>query len=799
MSSLSNDLRLAFRVFRHGPAFATVVILTLASGIAACTIVLALVNAVLYGRYQVYREPHRLVAIWEQNPRLGALGAASVRNVADWEAGAGSLERIGTFEPSSFTLSGDGDAEALQGGAVSPDLLRLLDARAAVGRLFTEADIGGTPPRQVVLSHGLWRRRYEGRRDVVGRVLSVNGSPATVIGVLAEGFELAPFAGVEPDLVVAAGNPWLAARSSRTAVVVGRLRPGSTTRQARSELSGIASRLERLEPESRGWGVLVLNPMEFDFQGDGQFLVVLAVAVLFVMMIVCANVTNLLLSRGASRTKEIATRLALGARRLRLARQLLAETAVLGLAGGLLGVCLAYAGCAALSWWISGSAIGHLRIVLDARVLLAAGVLSIGSALLVGALPSFRLSRTPLMTGLRACTGVGAPPGRLRTLLVVAEVALSSVLLVGAGLVLEGVANLRDIDPGFRPDGLATQRIVLPDARYPSGTARAAFAEQLLARLTADPRLGVALASHLPAVGGETPVVGFTPEQPKTTAGGRPPSAWVISASAGYFQTMGIELKAGRPFAAGDTQGTLPVAIVSEGLAKRWLGDRGAVGTRLLLEGEWRTIVGIAADVRNFHLNVAPAPAVYVPYSQRAVPRMVLVLRARANDPLALAGTVRRELRAMDAEVPIRQPRLLRDAIEQSMGGFDMTRLLVAALAAAALVLAATGIYGVVAYSVARRTREIGLRLALGAAPRRVQREVIREGLRIAVIGGLPGLALAAAAGRVLAAKLHGVKAVDPLVFSAVIGLIVAMVLIASLAPARRAARVEPIVALRSE
>jgi predicted permease len=799
--SLQHDIRLALRVFRqHDGGFPLAVVLTLASGIAACTVIFAIVNAVLYARYDVYREPHRLLAIWEQNPRLGAVGAASPRNVADWQAGAASLERIGTFEPATYTLTGDGEPEALQGGAITPDLLALLDARAELGRLFAAAERSVGNPRVLLLSHGLWQRRYGGRRDIVGRSVLLNGSPSTVVGVLDEAFRLAPFAGPEPELVVPAGDAMLAARSRRTALVVARLRPGVTTAQARTEIQAIAARTERSDPDSRGWGVLVLNPMEFDLQGDGQFLLVLAVAVSFVMLIVCANVTGLLLSRGASRAREVATRLALGASRLRVARQFLAEAAALGLAGGVAGVFAAYWACAALTWWISGTAIGQFRFVLDARVLSVAAALSLGCALLVGALPAMQLSRNSLMSALREAGGPALGSGRLRAALVVGEVVLASVLLAGAGLVLQGVANLRHIDPGFRADAVATQRIVLPDARYPSAAARAAFADRLLARVAVpSSRRWVSIASHLPAVGGDPPVVGFTPERPGPSRSGRAPSARVISASAGYFETMQIGLRSGRAFSGSDLPGSLPVAIVSEGLARRWLADGSPVGTRLLVEDEWRTIVGVAADVRNFHMNVAPAPAIYVPYSQRPVTTTVIVSRIADGDPLAFAGAIRRELRSIDPDVPIRTPRLLRDAIEQSMGGFDMTRLLVAALAGAALLLAAVGIYGVIACSVIRRTREIGIRIALGAGPRRIERQVLREALHIGLLGGLPGLALALATGRLLSAKLHGVRAADPVILASVIGLVTATVLLASWLPARRAARVAPAVTLRHE
>lgn len=802
MSSCLEDLRFGLRTFRRYPGFTLVVVLTLGSGIAAAALVFAIINAVLYNRYDVYREPNRLVAIWEQNGRLGTVGPASVRNVADWRPAAPSLERIGTYEPATFTLTGDKEPEAVPGGAIGDELLALLDARPALGRLFVPADMPTGPPRAVLLSHALWQRRYGGSTNIVGRVISVNGHPATVVGVTARGFTLAPFSGVEAEVMVPARDPLLALRSTRTAIVVGRLRPGATTLQARTELTKAADRLEKADAANEGWGVLVLNPMEFDFAGDGQFLVVVAVAVGLVLMIVCANVTNLLLSRAASRTREIATRLALGARRLRLARQFLTESLMLGVGGSLAGLFLAYCACRAVTWSISGTAVGYLTLALDARVVSFTVVVSLGCALLVGVLPAIRLSRTSLMAGLKdgfSGGAAGLSASRVRTMLVALEVALAVVLLAAAGLVLAGVANLRGVTPGFRADGLMTQRLILPDGRYPDLAARARFAEELVARLQAHPGIaGVAVTSHLPAIGGEAQVCAFTPERPRA-AGEKPPAAWVIATGADYFRTMGIPLKAGRGFAEGDRAGTQPVAVVSDGLARRWLGDTSPIGSRILLEGEWRTIVGVAADVRNFHLNVAPAPAIYVPFGQRAAPGLALVLRAARGEPLALAGTVKSAIRALDADVPLRPARSHRTLIEESLGGFDLTRLLVGALAGAALILAAIGIYAVVAYSVTQRTREFGVRMALGAGPLRLQRQVVAEGLWLAAKGGVPGLVLALMIGRLLSSKLHGVSAADPLLFGATVTLVVTTVLVASWVPARRAARVDPAVATRTE
>jgi len=373
------------------------------------------------------------------------------------------------------------------------------------------------------------------------------------------------------------------------------------------------------------------------------------------------------------------------------------------------------------------------------------------------------------------------------------------VLLAGAGLVLQGVSNLRHNNPGFDPEGLVTLRVTLPEGRYPQPLSKAQFVEQIVDRLAAQPGVSsVSASSMLPAIGGEPPVRAVR-------VAGRPadidppPSAGVFSTSEAYFETLGIPVKRGRSLRSSDRQGSLPVAVVSEGFAAKWLEGLEPIGTRVELEGTWRTVVGVVGDVRNFHRNVAPRPTIYVPFAQRPVPGVSLVLKAGGADPVALVAAAKLTVHALDAEQPLRGGESMQTLLEQSMGGFDMTSLLVAVLAGVALALAALGLYGVVAYSVARRTREIGVRMALGAAPGRVVRQVVAEGLRLSAFGGIPGLLLAAAVGRLLSTKLHGVSPVDPVVFTGVILLVTVMVMAASWLPARRASRIDPVTATRTE
>ena len=802
MSSLADDVRFGLRTFRRHPWSTVVVVGTLAIGIAAASVIFSIVNAALYAKFDVYRDPGRLVYVIEQNPQVGSTGGVSAATLADWRAGSSSFERLAGVKVGSAAVVGAGaEPESAMWAGVTDGLLAALDARPAAGRLFSAAEYAAPGAHVVLISHGFWTERYGGDESAIGRSVKVDGRWATIAGVLAPEFTLAPFLGASPSIFEPLASVPGADRTDRTLMVIGRLKQGVPAERARTELEATSASIAAADPAGKGWTPWLIQPRSFDMSGDAQFLIVLAVGVGLVLMIVCANVVNLLLAQSAGRAREVATRLALGAGRRRLARQFLTETLLLGVAGSTAGALLAWWACRGINWWIAGTGIGHLNLGIDARVTLFAVLVSTLMTLGVGVLPAARIARLPVADALKDATSLWGrlSAGRLRRMLAAGEVALALVLLVSAGLVLQGLINLRENDPGYRADNLLTLRLTLPDSRYGEPGGRAAFVEQALGRLASRPAFeAAAVTSLMPAIGGEAPVEAFELEggHPDT---GRPPSAGLLSVSPRYFETMGVALLRGRAFDGSDHGATVRTAVVSRGLVDRWMKDADPVGARIRVEGEWRTIVGVVGDVRTFHLNVAPRPTIYLPYSQRPVPSFWLAMRATGGDQAALVAAARADIRAIDGEQPVRGGEWAATLLEKSMGGFDMTGLIVGVLAFVAVALAALGIYGVVAFSVARRTRELGVRIALGAAPGQVVRQVVGEGLKMAAWGAVPGLLLALAAGRLLASKLQRVNALDPVLLSAVGLLVVVTILGASWGPARRAARVDPVAATRAE
>jgi putative ABC transport system permease protein len=796
------DIRFALRTFRRAPSFASTVVVTLAAGIAAVTLVVAIVNAVLYAKFDVYRDPKRLVYVLESNVQLGTNGGVSTRTLSDWRA-APSLERLAGVEPGSATLVSAGkEAQSVMRGAITDGLLALLDARPAAGRLFSATDYTNPAAPVALLSYSLWRDRHGLDPAAIGSTISIDGRPVTIIGVLAPPFTLAPFVGTSLDVYTPRAIPPGSDRADRSLLVIGRLARGATGKGAQAELDAISRTLAARDPAVKNWTPWLIQPRAFDMSGDAQFLVVLAVAVTLVLLIVGANVAGLLLAGSAGRAREIATRLAMGAGRLRVARQLLTESMMLGLAGAGLGLLLSWCACRGLSLWIAGTSVGHLQLVLDRRVLFAACVVSLSLAAGVGVLPAVRLSRLPVCSALKEAEALWGrlSAGRLRRLLVGGQVAMAIVLLLSAGLVLRGLVNLRHTDAGFRAEGLLSLVATLPEGRYGEPDERTRFVEDLLDRLSSRRSfVSVAAGSLMPAVGGEAPVAPFAVEGSPANAVASP-SANLLSVSPAYFQTMAIPVLRGRPFDRTDRAGGLPTVVVSQGLVERWMPGADPVGARLVVEGVPRTVVGVVGDVRTFHLNVAPRPAIYLPYAQRPTLTCWFFLRtAGSRDQVALAAEARREIRALDPEQPVRGGDWATSLVKRSMGGFDTSGLLVSVLAALAAGLAALGIYGVVAFSVARRTRELGIRMALGASPRTVVHQVMGEGIRIAAWASVPGVLLALAAGSLLASKLQGVSPFDPGLLVVVAALVIGTVVAASWGPARRAGRVDPVNATRTE
>jgi putative ABC transport system permease protein len=799
MSAVTEDLRFSIRTLRRSPGFSAVVIATLGVGIAAATLVFSVVQAVFYRIYESYPEPDRLVLLIEGNPRTGATALASARAITEWKATARSFEQVGGMDARRVTIVSGGEPASVLCLGVTEGLLPMLGTRVAAGREFVAADfVAGAAP-VVLLGNDIWRQQFGSSVEIVGRTVTVDGRAHAVAGVLGPMFTVLPFFGSEPDLVMPLPPAGAGDRSKRTLLAIARLGPGVTVPKAAAEMKAIAAATAAADSSSRGWEVRVRKARGLDLNGDAAFVVVLTVGVGFVLLIVCANVANLLLCRAASRSQEIATRLAVGAGRVRIARQFLTESLLLAAAGGLAGLCLTYWACRLVSWLVADTNLALLDLSMDARTGAFAVGVSCVSALAAAIVPGVRSSRTPVIEALRERRSLigGTSPGRLRSLLAAVEIGLAVLLLVCSGLVFQAIVRVRGNDPGFDSRNLASVSVTLTAGRYEGGRAKADYVSDALARLEPHRDIEVAATSFLPAIGAEPPIEGFTIEG-RTMTAEVGPSAAVMSVSPTFFRTLRIPLKAGRVFGDTDREGNLPVAVVNERTVGKWFGAQSPVGSRIVLFDEIRTVVGVVADVRNFHLNVDPAPSIYLPYDQRPSQSVGFVLRAGEEPPAAVA-TARAELLALDSSQVIRGGESYESLIARSLGGFAMTGAVVGVLASVALGLAAVGLYAVVAYSVARRTREIGIRVALGASPGRVAREVLGQGLRLALAGGVPGLLLSLAIGKLLSSRMRGVSAVDPWILCGACAVVLGMVAAGSYIPAHRAARVDPALAARTE
>jgi putative ABC transport system permease protein len=691
----------------------------------------------------------------------------------------------------------------VSGALVTPNYFRVLGAPIPLGRDFRDDEARGAA-RVVVLSQGYWQRAYGGRSDIVGSRITLGGVPYTIVGAGARGLALpaevdiwAPF---QTDTTLGRRNDFLQ--------VIGRLAPGATAETAEVELATIARRLEAEYPASNaGWGVELIGLHERMVGEIRPALLVFLGAVALVLLIACANVANLMLVRVAARERELTIRAALGASRRRLVRQLLTESVLLALAGGVLGLGLAVWGVSALRALDPGTLPRLDAVRLDARALAFALVLSVGTGLLFGVVPAVRARRFDLRGGLaeggRALSGARSA-ARTRSALVLAEVALASVLLVGAALLLRSFVGLTRVDPGVSVDGILTARVTLPRSRYDDPARQVAFADALLDRARALP--GVASA----ALGSAAPVDDAVPYWAIALAGVEQPppdvvqDAVVYRASPEYFHTFGLPLIRGRLFEASDRTDRTPVAIVSQGLARRYWPGGDPVGSRLTFGDptdsatSWMTVVGVVGDVRQDGA-VSPAyPQICVPFAQLSNRSVVVALRTGRN-PLALAAPLKQALAGVDPGLALSQVTTMEQRVASTLARPRVNALLLGGFAATALVLAALGIYGVIAYSVVQRTRELGIRVALGASADAVLGMVMRQGLTPVMIGLAIGLGVAAVGSRVLRSLLYGVTATDLATYGAVAAFLTAVAAAASYVPARRAARSDPVQALRAE
>ncbi len=799
---MHQDIRYALRSLRRHPVFSLTAVLTLALGIGATTAIFSAIDGVLL-RPLPFPESERLVTVWGFHPSIGR-ETASLPDFLDWRRESRSFSGMAARANTQFILTGAGEPEVVRGALVTANYFRVLGGPIPAGRGFRDEEERGGAARVAILSDGFWRREFGGRPDAVGRRITLGGVPYTIVGAGAQGVSVPQ----DVDVWTTLSTDTTLGRRNDFLEVVGRLAPGADQRRAQGELTTIARRLERAYPASNsGWGVELVGLHERIVGEIRPALLLFMGAVGLVLLIACANVANLMLARVATREREVTIRAALGASRRRLIRQLLTESVVLALAGGALGVGIAVWGVHALQGLEPGTIPRLDEIGVNGSALAFALGLSILTGLLFGAAPAARLMRYDIRGGLteggRGMAG-HRTAGRTRSLLVLAEVALACMLLVGATLLLTSFIRLQGVDPGFAPGGILTARVTLPRARYDDPARQVAFAGALLERVRGLPGVASAALTSDAPLGDGPPYWAFAVagvEQP-------PPEvvqdAVVFRTTPDYFQTFGIPLLRGRLYQPSDRADAAPVALINDALARRYWPDRSPLGARITFGNPadttsvWMTVVGVVGDVRQEGAAAAAYPQVYLPLAQLSSRSLLIALRT-SGDPLALAPAVKRAVAGIDANLALGRVATMEERVAVSLARPRVNALLLGGFATTALVLAALGIYGVIAYGVVQRTRELGIRMALGARRDDVLRLVLRQGM-VPVLAGLAlGLGGAAAASRVLRGLLYGVGGTDPITYAVVAAFLAAVALLASYLPARRAAMTDPLVALRNE
>ncbi|HKW98869.1 MAG TPA: ABC transporter permease [Bryobacteraceae bacterium] len=804
-----HDLRYALRTLARRPGFTFLAVIALALGIGANTAIFSVVNATLLLPLP-YRGASRLVIIWDRLARLGIdQFPVSTANYLDYKTAARSFDEMAAFWYSEFNLSTSDQSERVPAMRVTANLFPMLGISAAHGRLFLPEENQPGRDQVAVLSDSLWRRRFGASADLVGKRITLNGNALTVIGILPAGFSFSAGHPDAPEIwtpVALVANP---DRSGGTLELIARMKPRVSLDQARADMMSVAHGVEeRYHPyrgphgEDAGYGISVTGLRDELYGRLRQGLLVLLAAVAFVLLIACANVANLLLARSAERRREIAVRQALGAARLRLMRQLLTESVSLSLAGGVAGLALAFWGVGLLQAILPASLPHLTEIPLDARVLSFALLVSLMTGILFGLAPAFESSRAGLSESLKESgrsTSGGARASRIRQLLVISEIALSVALVIGAGLLIKSFSRLLSVNPGFRTENVITGRISLAPDQYGDQYRVARFYRTLLERIRALPGVESASAvSQLPLSGGRGGDPFSIQGRPYDAASRTPQVANQQVIAQDYFHAIGIRLLAGRTFSEREAE---PVAIVNQTMARGFWPKADPIGQHILLGAPrpgaaWLTIVGVVGDVRTSGLDVAPLPQMYVPLAQSPTRSMSLVIRTSDE---GVMSAVRREVFSLDPSQPFYDVKTIEQRLAATVAQPRFQSVLLGIFAALALVLAAVGVYGVVAQSVAHRTHEIGIRMALGARPSSVLRLILGEGSAMAAVGIAVGFAGMLALGRIFSSLLYEVTPFDPGIFAGAAVLLFAVVFAACYIPARSASRVDPMIALRCE
>jgi len=803
MNTLWQDLRYSLRALSRHLGFTLIVILILGLGIGASTAIFSFVNGVLL-RPLPFPEPDRLVVLRETNPQKGqSPTVASPRNLEDWERQSQTIEQFGAWRDWGFTLSTPEGPEGVRGGIASPSLFKLLEVKTVLGRTFLPEENQPGRDHVVLLSHGYWQRRLGGEQKIIGQALTLRNERYTVVGVLPPDLELLALGQAQIWAPLSLDPDQMKGRHLRNRQVYARLKSGATRTQAQAEMNSIAGALaEQYPKENAGWGVSIISLHEDEVGSVRSTLLMFLGAVGLVLLIACANVANLMLARATARRKEFAIRTALGAGRFRLARMIVTESLVLAVLGGVVGVVLAL-------WLVDlfvaispGNIPRAGEVKVDGSVLGFTFLVTMLTGVLFGLVPGLYSSRIDLVRELKdEQRGVlGGLGFHLRGLLVISQVSLAMVLLIGAGLLSQTFLRLTTLQPGFNPENLLTVQVYPPIAKYPEDHQVAALYQQITEDLRSIPGVvSVGATSSSSQFGGYEPIE-FLAEGQAAPSSGQLPQARYFDVGPNYFRTIEVPLLKGREFTDRDNASAPRVAMINETLARLYFPNSDPVGKRLTLTRSQQTleVVGVVGDMQRFGLGATVEPEIYWPYLQN--PRWAIYFAIRASsDAASLVPSVRRRISGVDKDVLVSNMRTVDQLVSQSLRRPRFNMLLLGIFAAAALLLAAAGIYGVMSYTVTQNTREIGIRMALGAQASDVLKLIVGQGLTLALIGVAIGVVAALALTRLISNLLYGVSATDPMTFAAISLLLLGVASLASYLPARRAMKVDPMVALRCE
>jgi putative ABC transport system permease protein len=807
MERLFQDLRYGIRMLLKNPAFTSIAVLTLALGIGANTAIGTIVNAALL-RGLPYHEPERLVQVWELTPQKDfPRREASHPDFLDWRNNQ-SIELAAFTGGGSLSLMGHGQPERLQAPGVTTNFFDVLGVHALHGRTFQEGEDVANSERVVVLSYGVWQRLFGGDVNVVNQSINLSGNPCTVVGILPQNFQFAPRGNADVWIPMRPSPNQLSRRFMHWVNVIGRIKPGVSLEQAQAEMKAIGQRIEEQHNQSHAGTTIKLIPLQEQIVGSVKpVLLALLGAVAFVLLIACANVANLLLARSTARQREIAIRIALGASRGRLIRQFLTESLLLAFVGGSLGIVIAQWGVAALVAAIPEfqlNSMPYLRnLKIDKDIVLFTFALSLLTGIIFGLIPALQTSRPELQSTLKegGQSSAGIARRRLRSAIVVAEIALALVLLVGAGLMMKSLANLLKVSPGFQTENLLTLTVALLPAKYQNNEQMVNIQSRMIERFEAIPGVqGAGTVGSMPLAGGNT--TRFYVDGKPQPAPGEDTEANLRIISTNYFQTVGIPLLQGRYFNDNDNENSANVVVINKTLAEQVLPGEDAVGRRILFgsTSQPAEIIGVVADEKVNGLDAKQTGVVYEPFRRFPSTFSVFVVRT-TSDPKPLSNAIREEIRQLDPEASVFAVRTMEEVIDNAPSTFirRYPAFLTGIFAVVALILASIGIYGVISYSVTQQTREIGIRLALGAQSLDVLKLVIGQGIKLALLGVGIGLVAAFALTRWMESLLFGVSPTDIPIFAAISLLLTTVALLACYLPARRAMKVDPMMALRYE